>query len=144
MKKMVLIGALVLSVLAVFACKSQPKSIDDKFKDLIARYSGDLILDGAEAYTVVSTDTLSSIAGKCDYHNSYYYPLILLASNKVVKDADRIDPGMKLTIPNLQKNLNDPNARANIKKLLLDTAKIEDDRKRHDTAEGMRKLSASL
>jgi len=67
-----------------------------------------------------------------------------LASRDVVVDADKIVPGMKLTIPNLQKNLDDPKARAKIKAFLLDVAKIEDSRHRPETAKGLRELSASM
>ena len=146
MKKAVLIGAFVLSALLVFACKSQaaPKSTDDELKDLYARHSGALILEGAKTYTVVSGDTLAQIAGKSDYRSGFYYPIILLASRDVVVDADKINPGMKLIIPDLQRNLDDPKARANIKQFLLDVAKIEDNRKRSETAKGLRDLSASM
>jgi len=146
MKKAVLIGALVLSVLTVFACKSspKPKSAEDEFEDLYARYYDDLVLEGAETYTVVKGDTLSHIAAESKYRSGFYYPIIMLASRDVVADIDRIEPGMKLIMPNLQKNLDDPRARASIKQFLLDVAEIEDDRNRHQTAKGLRKLSDSL
>jgi hypothetical protein len=146
MKKAVLIGALVLSVMAVLACKSQPepKSAEDELKDLYARYSGALILEGARIYTVVPGDTLSGIAAKSEYRSGFYYPIILLASRDVVVDVDKIEPDMQLIIPDLQKNLDDPKARANIKQFLLEVAKIEDERDRPQTAEGLRKLSDSL
>ena len=146
MKKAFLIGVLVLSALAVFACKSQPKpkSTDDELKDLYARHSNDLILDGAKTYTVVSGDTLSQIARRSEYRDGFYYPIILLASRDVVVDVDKIEPGMILILPDLQRNLDDPKARANIKQFLLEVAKIEDDRDRPQTAEGLRKLSDSL
>jgi len=145
MKKNILIAVLVLSVLAVFACKSQPKkSTEDKLTELYSQHQDDLILEGAETYTVVSGDMLASIAQRSSYQNSFYYPIILLASRDVVVDADKIVPGMKLTIPNLQKNLDDSKARAKIKAFLLDVAKIEDSRNRHETAKGLRELSASM
>jgi len=144
MKKTILIGALVLSVLAVFACKSQPKSTEDQLREVYGRHYNDLILEGAETYTVVEGDTLAHIAGKKEYHNGFYYPIILMASRDVVVDEDKIAPGMQLTIPNLQKNLDDPKAKASIKQFLLDVAKIEDSRNRPDTAKGLRELSASL
>ena len=149
MKKVVLIGALVLSALAVFACKSQPKSsepksAEDELKDLYARYSGDLILEGARSYTVVSGDTLTNIAANSEYRSGFYYPIILLASRDVVGDVDKIEPGMVLILPDLKKNLDNPKSRTNIKQFLLEVAKIEDERDRPQTAEGLRKLSASL
>jgi len=146
MKRTILIGALILSVLVVFACKSQPKpkSTEDQLREVYDRHYGNLILDDAETYTVVSGDTLSHIARKSDYHDSFYYPIILLASRDVVVDEDKIEPGMQLTIPNLQKNLDDPKARASIKQFLLDVANIEDGRNRAETAAGLRKLSDSM
>ena len=144
MKKAVLIGVLVLCVLAVFACKSQPKSTENELRKVYDRYYNGLILEGAGTYTVVSGDTLAHIAGKSDYHSGFYYPIILLASRDVVVDEDKIAPGMKLIIPNLQKNLDDPKAKASIKQFLLDVAKIEDNRNRSSTAKGLRELSASL
>ena len=146
MKKTILTGALILSVLVVFACKSQPKpkSTEDELRELYNRHYGNLILEGAETYTVVAGDTLSHIAGKGNYHDSFYYPIILMASRDVVVDEDKLEPGMQLIIPNLQKNLDDPKAKASIKQFLLDVAKIEDNRNRTETANGLRKLSASM
>jgi len=144
MKKAVLIGALVLSVMAAFACKSQPKTAEEELKELYARYSGDLILEGARTYTVVPGDTLSNIAAKSEYRSGFFYPVILLASRDVVVDVDKIEPGMVLSLPDLQRNLDDPKARANIKQFLLEVAKIEDNRDRPQTAEGLRNLSDSL
>ena len=142
MKKTVFVAALVLGLALVFACKTtQPKQQmteeEKQFKNLYDRYSRGLILDGAEKYTVVSGDTLSRIA-RAKYRDGFEYPLIMLASRDVVLDPDKIEPGMELTVPNLQKNLDDAKARANLKEFLLEIAKVEDSRNRHDTAEGIR------
>jgi len=98
----------------------------------------DLILDGAATYTVVSGDTLSKIS-KVKYKNSFYYPLIMMASKDIVKDQDFILPGMVLTVPVLQANLNDSRARDSMKKFFLEIAGITD-RKRPEDAAGLRKL----
>jgi len=106
----------------------------------------DLILDGAETYTVVRRDTLSHIARvKYGSNNGFYYPLIIMASRDLVEDQDYIEPGMVLTIPNLQANLNDARARASMKAFFLEIADITDrQHKRPNDAAGLRKLANSL
>jgi len=98
----------------------------------------ELILEGADTYTVVSRDTLSKIS-KRTYKNGFYYPLIMMASKDIVKDQDLIKPGMVLTIPKLQVNLDDARARESIKKFFSEIANITD-RKRPADAAGLRKL----
>jgi hypothetical protein len=137
--KAMFITVLALSLVLVFACKSTEKAL----KDTYDRHYGDLILDGAEKRTVASGDTLSGIS-RTVYNDGFYFPLIMLASKDVVVDPDKIEPGMRLTIPDLQKNLNDPKARANLKSYLKEVAAIEDKRKRPDDAKGLRKLADSL
>lgn len=92
-----------------------------------------LILDGATKYTVIKGDTLTKIARKV-YRNSYYYPLILMASSDVVKNQDLIKPGMVLTIPKLQVNLNDPKAKEGMKIFFLKTADITERKRPRDAA----------
>jgi hypothetical protein len=108
-----------------------------------AQPSQDLILDGAQAYSVVRGDTLSSIAGRY-YGNGYYYPVIALGSGSLIQDIDVIDPEMRLTIPNLQRNLDNSGTRARIKSYLREVAAINDNRGRTKDGEELRKLSDSL
>jgi hypothetical protein len=143
MKKTILFAILAVCLALVFACKTQPKSTEEALKGIYDRYQNDLILDGAEKYTVVKGDMLSALSRRY-YDNGFYFPVIMLASSDVVVDPDKIEPGMELTIPNLQKNLDDPKARENIKNFLGEIAKLEDDRNRKADAEGMRKLANSL
>jgi LysM repeat protein len=109
------------------------------------QHSGDLILEGAKSYTVVRTDTLSKIT-RNNYggRNGYYFPLIMLASQDVVKDPDLIRPGMRLTIPDLQKNLNDPGARQKVKEFLNEIAGVYNTKGRTVTRDQLRALAASL
>jgi len=102
----------------------------------------DLVLDGAETYTVVKGDTLSGIS-RNKYQNGFYYPLIMMAATDIIQDQDLIEPGMILTIPRLQANLNDARARASMKKYFLEIAVITD-RIRPEDAAGLRKLAGSL
>jgi len=106
----------------------------------------DLVLAGAETYTVVHRDTLSHIArSKYGSHNGYYYPLIIMASRDIVEDQDYIEIGTVLTIPNLQANLDDARAKASLKKFILEIADItEREHKRPKDAVGLRKLAESL
>jgi hypothetical protein len=106
----------------------------------------DLVLEGAETYTVVKGDTLSSIAiAKYGSGNGYYYPLIIMASRHLVEDQDKIEPGWVLTIPDLQANLNDPRAKASMKNFFLEVAEIlELEHKRPRDSAGVRKVSESL
>jgi LysM repeat protein len=101
---------------------------------LLGIYNGyqGIVLDGAKEYTVKRGDTLSQIA-KANYgqDNGYYFPLIMFASKVVVADPDKIKPEQKLTIPNLQNNLNDKFARSHLKSLLLDIAFIYDYKSDH-------------
>ena len=107
------------------------------------QYAGDLILDGARRYTVVSGDTLVRIA-RNQYGNGFYYPIIMMASRDVVQDPDRLRPGMVLTIPDINANINNPGARVSIRNFLFDIAIIEEQRNRQDTASGLRDIANSL
>jgi hypothetical protein len=137
--KAMFVAVLALCLMSVLACKSTSSA----FKDAYDRHYSDLILDGAQSRTVTKGETLSGISRNV-YNNGFYFPLIMLASKDVVSDPDKIEPGMKLTIPDLQKNLNDPKARASIKEYLKEVAAIEDKRKRPEDAKGLRLLSDSL
>jgi len=152
MKKVVLSVVLILSVLLVISCKSTKGAgsgsgttvvNDDTFRRIYDRYFGDLILDGAQKYTVRSGDRLVDISNRF-YQDGYYYPVILLASKDIVVDPDKIQPGMELTIPDLQKNLDNPRSKASIKGVITDCAGLEDDRGRADTARGLRSHAATL
>jgi hypothetical protein len=59
-----------------------------------------------------------------------------------VIDPDLIRPGMKLTIPDLQKNLNDKDARAELKSFLLDIANVYKTRRPVDSQELIDKANA--
>jgi Tfp pilus assembly protein FimV len=171
MKKVVLCLLLILSFFVLFACASvppesesapspgsssapasspastpaastpapQPQQPSNQGSSSSTPY---IILDGAETYTVVWGDTLTKIA-KSKYQNGFYYPLIMMASSNVVKDQDKIIPGMRLTIPRLQVNLNDSRAKESIKKYFLEIASLTE-RKRPRDAAGLRNLANSL
>jgi hypothetical protein len=148
MKKALFVLTLLLSVMLILSCASKPKPItsqaeaDKAFRDIYQRFRGDLILDGAESHKVVEGDTLSKISRE-HYNNGFYFPLIMLASSDVVADPDLIQPGMELTVPNLQKNLDSPKAKGKMKNFFEEIAKVYDRREKYaETAEGLRKLAA--
>ncbi|GHV87669.1 hypothetical protein AGMMS50267_00290 [Spirochaetia bacterium] len=126
MKKAIFLSLAVSVVFFAVSCKSGPATEhDDSFSQVYNAYRGNLILNGAKEYIVVAGDTLSKITTvQYGAGNGYFFPLIMLASSDVVEDPDLIVPGMKLTIPNLQANLDDPTARKQLKEFLLDIADV--------------------
>jgi len=143
MKKILFVMALVLSIMLVMGCKSTPPTDDDYVK-LYDKSTG-LILDGAKTYTVVHGDTLSTIAHK-EMGNSFYYPIIMLASRGVVVNPDKIMPGMELTIIDFEKNKADDNARKSMKNCFLGFADLERTKAKPDQRliSGFRKEAGKL
>jgi hypothetical protein len=156
MKNLVICLLFCLSFFVLFACGTQPPAPAPTYepapdpapaptpppeppKAAAPSRATDLILDGAETYIVVRRDTLSRISRR-KYQNGFYWPLIMMASPGIVEDQDLIEPGMALTIPKLQANLNDARARESMKKYFLETASITE-RKRPKDAAGLRKLA---
>lgn len=119
MKKITLVLLSLVAAFGMISCTStstmddsakKQAEINKSFDKVYNTYSGVLVLDGAETYEVQRGDTLTAItkkfyAGKDE--NGYYFPLIMLASRDVVSDPELIEPGMKLTIPNFDANIND-------------------------------------
>jgi nucleoid-associated protein YgaU len=104
-----------------------------------------LILEGAQCHRVVWGDTLSSLSKK--YYgpaNGYYFPLIALASTGVIANPDVIIPGMILTIPDLKKNLADPQARSALKSYLQETAQLYERKRDPKTRNHLIQLANSL
>ncbi|GHV91175.1 hypothetical protein AGMMS50268_16780 [Spirochaetia bacterium] len=118
---------------------------ETKFEEVYQQYSGDIILEGAKNYTVRQGDTLAKITinnyGKV---NGYYFPLIMLASRNVVADPDLIEPGMQLTIPDLQRNLNNPGAKAKIKEFLNEIANVYNQKQQILVRDDLRALANTL
>jgi hypothetical protein len=93
------------------------------FLDIYEEHRGGLILDGATSYVVQRGDMLVNIArSQYGSNNPYFFPLIMIASTKVVIDPNLLKPGDVLSVPNLKRNLDDPSARAQLKKLMIDFA----------------------
>jgi LysM repeat protein len=131
MKKAASLELLLLASLVALSCASRPSSPEetgapeDELKKIYEEYRFSLILEDARIYEVVKGDTLAAITRK--YYgntNGYFFPVIMMASSEIVVDPDLIEPGMKLTIPDLNKNLDHPSSRRAIKKCLADIAGV--------------------
>jgi LysM repeat protein len=97
--------------------------MDERYKNLYDANTG-LDLTGATTYTVKDGDTLSIISRHV-YDDGFYYPIIMLASQGVVINPDKIKPGMALIIPDLERNKNNANSRKSMKNCLNGFASIE-------------------
>jgi hypothetical protein len=164
--KKVLVFLFVAMALIGLSCKSTEsgvkidgevtqEKVDKAMEDIYDYFFANLNLSGAQSYTVVSGDMLSQITrrfygdltgvGTAGSRNGFYFPIIMLASkNAGITDPDRIDPGMKLTIPDLQKNLADPGARKAIKSYLKDIAYVYNKKGDSVTEKGLVDLANSL
>ena len=148
MKKVLLLSVLVGTFVLFAACRTaepmRPQNpVEEALASIYDQFRPGLITAGARRHTVAAGETLVSIANQ-HYDDGFFYPVILLASNDVVLDPDRIAPGMVLTVPNLQANLNVPSARANIRDFLFEIAIVEENRGRHSTAAGIRARANEL
>jgi hypothetical protein len=113
------------------------------FEPVYNAYQNDLILDGATSYEVKEGDTLSAISSDA-YGYGIFFPIIMLASSEVVQDPDLIEPGMILTIPDLQRNLDDPGTHQKLKSYLLDIATVYDQKERPGYSMELRQLVNSF
>ena len=137
---------LIAAAFIGLSCKSTPanpkieepvtqEKVNTALEHVYETYRGKLDMTGAQDYTVVRGDSLSQIArdhygdltdvGKAGTRNGFYYPMIMLASpDSPIVDPDLIEPGIKLKIPDLKRNLANPGARQAIKDCLIDVAYI--------------------
>jgi len=123
MKKVVFLSALIICIMLTVSCKSGSKNLDEQYRDLYDANTG-LDLTGAGVYTVKSGDTLSKISSHA-YNDAFYYPIIMLASRGVVINPDKIQPGMKLIIPDIERNKAEAAGRRSMKNCLNGFASIE-------------------
>ena len=160
--KKILVCLLITAALFTLSCKSGPKiegevtqeKVNDALSQIYDNYRGKLDLTGAQDYTVVSGDTLSQITrrfygsltdvGDAGPSNGFYFPVIMIASESNIVDPDLIQPGMKMKIPDLKKNLDNPSARKAIKDALNDVAYVYNRKGHAATEEGLKNLAKSL
>ena len=126
MKKLLFVMAVFAVMLCITACQSaEPVDLGKDFDKVYSNYSEALNLDGAETYTVKTGDTLTDITKKFyGEENGYYFPLIMMASKDVVKDPELIRPGMKLTVPKLEANINDSERAKKLSPYFKDIANV--------------------
>ncbi|MDR1058644.1 MAG: LysM peptidoglycan-binding domain-containing protein [Treponema sp.] len=165
MKKTVTGLLVCLLVFAVLSCKSSPsgvniegeitqEKIDTALGQIYDTYRTKLIMDGAQDYTVAAGDSLSAITrkyygpltdvGAAGPNNGFYFPVIMMTADSEIVDPDKIEPGMKLKIVDLKKNLADPVSRAAIRNCLNDVAYVYNKKGAAVTEEGLKKLADSL
>jgi hypothetical protein len=164
MKKFVILLVCIL-VFAALSCKSSPsgvklegeiteEKVDSALNQIYDTYRPKLIMDGAQDYTVEEGNTLSGITrkfyssltdvGEAGPNNGFFFPVIMMAADSKIVDPEKIEPGMKLKIVDLKKNLDDPAARAAIKDCLNDVAYVYNKKDDSVTEEGLKKLANSL
>jgi len=144
MRRTALSALLILCVLQAVSCATDKSGItDETFNRIYDKYANKLILDGAVTYTVKNGDSLSKISEE-KYGNQFYYPVIMLASRSLAVDPDKIQPGMQLTIIDLEKNLADRNAKAAVKGVISDCVPIERERNGENSAQMMREHAIKL
>jgi hypothetical protein len=156
MKKLWCFSMAIFLAFCLSSCASKQEAIQEEpppetldtaaaFETVYDTYRPELILDGAGSYKVVKGDTLSAITRRqYGAGNGYFFPLIMLASSDVVLDPDLIEPDMILTIPDLQRNLNDAKAREKIQAFLIDIAGIYEQKDKPDTQRRLMELAQSL
>ena len=162
MKKISVVFVMILTALAMFSCSSSPKIEGDVTQDKVNAaleqiydtYRTKLDFTGAQDYTVVKGDTLSQITrqyygtltdvGDAGANNGFYFPVIMMASDSKIVDPDLIEPGMKLKIVDLKKNLSNPVSKKAIKDCLNDVAYVYNKKGNASTETGLKTLANSL
>jgi hypothetical protein len=135
---------------SVMSCVStdltgEQKAVLLAFEEVYDSYKTDFILDDAQTYTVMEGDTLPAIIRRIyGAGNGYFFPLVVLASRDIILNTDVLKPGMKLTIPNLNKNLSDPDTRQSLKYFLYDVADIYEKKEAAETQEYKKQLAVDL
>jgi hypothetical protein len=115
------------------------------FEGVYESYKTEFILDDAQTYTSVEGDTLPAIVRRIyGADNGYFFPLIILASRDAIIDIDALEPDMVLKIPDLRKNLEDPDTRQALKYLLRDVADVYEKKEVAETREYKKQLAADL
>jgi hypothetical protein len=163
MKKIVLTASLIIGVMLAVSCASGPQDANQQYEEVpapvdtpmlvpvpvpvpVADTDTELDLTGAVKYKVKWGDTLAKISRRF-YKDGFYYPIIILASRDVViRNPDKIWPGMVLTIPNLERNKANVNCRKVIKDCLNRFADLEKakPRPRRGLINGLKKRADAL
>ena len=106
---------------------------------------GHIVLDNAQFYTVKRGDVLILIAERF-YGNGKgnYFPFIIAGTEDEITDADLIEIGQKLTIPDLQKALSTEESRNYVKQTFYSVADKYDSKGKPGMAAQLRAIAAGL
>ena len=106
---------------------------------------GHIVLDNAQFYTVKRGDVLILIAERF-YGNGKgnYFPFIIAGTEDEITDADLIEIGQKLTIPDLQKALSTEESRSYVKQTFYSVADKYDSKGKPGMAAQLRAIAAGL
>lgn len=103
----------------------EKEKVEEVQEEVFPNRSKNLVLEGAQEYKVKYGDTLSKLAKKFyGQDKGYYFPIIMLASEDIIQDPDTIQPGIVLTIPDLNKNLKEKSVHSNLKSFFTEIADV--------------------
>ena len=166
MKKMLIILLIAIAMFGL-SCQSAPgtahpniegevtqEKVNEALTLIYDTYRTRMDMTGAQEYTIERGDTLSQITrrfygsltnvGDAGPNNGFYFPVIMMGSESTIVDPDLIEPGMKLKVVDLQKNLDNPVSRKAIKDCLIDVAYVYNKKGVQASEDGLKKLAESL
>jgi LysM repeat protein len=130
------------------------EKVNSALEQIYDTYRTKLDFTGAQDYTVVRGDTLSQITrkyygsltnvGDAGPNNGFYFPVIMMAADSNIVDPDLIEPGMKLKIVDIQRNLANPVSKQAIRDALIEVAYVYNKKGAASTEDGLKKLADSL
>lgn len=158
MKRFIVVSLTVLSIVLLASCGTVPKSQDasgaseegaqtekNAFDKVYTQAHGKLSEEGAKTYIVQSGDTLTAITKRFyGEDKGYYFPMIMAASSDVVTNPDLIVPGMELSIPDYDANMNNPKIRSALKGVFKDVASIYSKQGKDSMKEHLLEVADSL
>jgi hypothetical protein len=141
---LVFVSRLMMSCVSTDPAGKQ-KEVLLAFEEVYSSYKTDFILDDARIYTVAEGDTLPAVIRQIyGADNGYFFPLVVLASGGIVVDTGVLEPGMVLNIPNLHRNLDDPDTRQSLKYFLYDVAAVYEKKEAAETQEYKKQQAADF
>ena len=107
--------------------------------------NGHVVLDNAQYYTVRRGDMLILIARRFyGSERENYFPVIIAGTEEKIEDPDVIEPGQKLTIPDIKAALSTEDSKEYVRKTFYDVADKYDQKGKPGMASQLRAIAASL
>ncbi|MCQ2594579.1 MAG: LysM peptidoglycan-binding domain-containing protein [Treponemataceae bacterium] len=107
--------------------------------------NGHVVLDNAQYYTVRRGDMLILIARRFyGSERENYFPVIIAGTEDKIEDPDVIEPGQKLTIPDIKAALSTEDSKEYVRKTFYDVADKYDQKGKPGMASQLRAIAASL